>query len=473
MARDKSCDHDPLCLAAMEPQSRQRPPQGHQQPQGRQEDEQQESEGKRGLRRRVRHSMRRLRNSIGALLPKRRRSLHSTATTPPTNEKRRASRSPSPSPPADVQLATATTAPTSEKRHSSSPSPTSLPADVQGEEEETSDSDAEDQLLTDTHLDVENVDAGAPLDTQRADTATTAATNEERHSFRSPSPSPLLPPPADVQGAEEETPDSDAAEEDLPTDADSGVENVGARAPPDDVNEHTPTPMPETPVPHPALPVLQPQAQVPHPQAPAPEVGHRHGDQTSPPPDTLVVVQGGVHTTAVPRPPIPPVGASDMGGPPPAYVPAASSSNIGVLDPLLITAAAEAMTAAFLAGFVRAVVASAPPGSISPLSPSPSSPPNNPVNQPPNPPPSDPELNAQPPPPPPPVRQTAPAPARQAPPPMQQPTPPSSPPRTAPSAGSGSQAGRSRDRDICYKCEQFSWSLGRIAPTRGHEIFAT
>jgi hypothetical protein len=319
-----------LCRAAMDqPESCQRPPQEHQQRQRRQEDEQQrqeqEGEGERQLRRRLRNSMRRLRNSIRALLPKSCRS--NTATTPPTNEK--------PVPPADVQLATG---PTSEKRHSfrsPSPSSPSLPADVQGEEEETPDSDAEEQFPIGTNLDVENVGASAPLNAQRTDTTTTATTNEERHSFRSPSPSPLLPPPADVQSEEEETFNSDADEE-LPVDADSGVDNVGVGALPDSMNEYAPTPMPDAPVPLPALPVLQPQAQVIHPQAPAPEVGHGHGDQTSPPPDTLVVVQGGVHTTAVPRPPTPPVGANDMGGPLPAYVPAASSSNIDVLDPILV-----------------------------------------------------------------------------------------------------------------------------------------
>jgi hypothetical protein len=60
-----------------------------------------------------------------------------------------------------------------------------------------------------------------------------------------------------------------------------------------------------------------------------------HHPRTFPPPGTLVVVQGVVHTTDVPRPPTPALANPGANSPPPAPVPAISSSSIDVLGTLL------------------------------------------------------------------------------------------------------------------------------------------
>ncbi|KAJ6522468.1 hypothetical protein B0H19DRAFT_1202754 [Mycena capillaripes] len=107
---------------------------------------------------------------------------------------------------------------------------------------------------------------------------------------------------------------------------------------------------------------------------------------------------------------------------------------------------ARGATASLLAGSsdaspALAAAVSASPGSISPLNPSSLLSANTPVHLPLSPPPY--EEN---------VRQAAPAPAWQAPSPVRQPPSPPAPSRTFPSLGEGSQAGRSRDQDICYRC---------------------
>ncbi|KAJ7926439.1 hypothetical protein B0H13DRAFT_2563225 [Mycena leptocephala] len=228
---------------------------------------------------------------------------------------------------------------------------------------------------------------------------------------------------------EEDVPDGDTEEGgDTDADADSGAEDVHFRARLDHSDEETPTPIPHAP---------ETQLAVPQPQAQVPQVGHG---------------QGVVHTTDVPSPPTPPVASGTSGASntlitaPPAPVLAISSSSIDRrLDvPRSLPAVeAQAATASLIAGssnasFARPAAAFASPRSISPLNPSPASSAYTPVHLPLSPPPY--EEN---------VRQAAPAPAWQAPSRMRQPFSPAPPPRAS-SFGGGSQAGRSRDEDICY-----------------------
>ncbi|KAJ7844533.1 hypothetical protein B0H14DRAFT_3139333 [Mycena olivaceomarginata] len=175
-------------------------------------------------------------------------------------------------------------------------------------------------------------------------------------------------------------------------------------------------------------------------------------------------------------------GNASGGKPPPASVPATSSSGIHVRGTPFIVAARA--TAAPRAKNASAAAASAPLSSISP-----SSSPNTPAHKAPSPPRSDRDFNTQPPSPSTPIRQTARqtppvrqsplsplspprsavdfnaqspspstpmrqaarAPARQTPPVRQSPPSPASPPRSAASSfGGASPFGRSRD--TCYKC---------------------
>ncbi|KAJ7460177.1 hypothetical protein FB451DRAFT_1405416 [Mycena latifolia] len=171
---------------------------------------------------------------------------------------------------------------------------------------------------------------------------------------------------------EEDAPDGDTEEGgDADANADSGVEDVHFRARLDDSDEETPTPIPHAP---------ETQLAVPQPQAQVPQVGHG---------------QGVVHTTDVPSLPMPPVASGTSGAsnalttPPPAPVPAISSSSI---DRSLLAVEAQAATASLLASssnasFARAAATFASLRSISPSNPSPSSSAYTPVHLPLSPPP--------------------------------------------------------------------------------------
>ncbi|KAJ7834858.1 hypothetical protein B0H13DRAFT_1913853 [Mycena leptocephala] len=300
----------------------------------------------------------------------------------------------------------------------------------QADDEEVPDGDSEQGGDVDTDSGVNDVHFRAPLD----------------HSDDEETQLQVAQPQAQVD--DEETRDGDA-EEGGDADAASGVEDVRVHAVLDDSGDE------ET-----HLPVAEPQAQVDDEGAPdgdAEEGKDADADLPVPQPEAQVPQvghgQGVAHTTDVPSSPTPHVASGTSGAsntlttPPPDPVPEISSSSIDRrLDvPRSLLAVEEQATTASLlasssdASFARAAAAFASPRSISPSNHSPSTSANTPVHLPPSPPH---EEN---------VRQAAPARAWQAPPPVRQFSSPPPTPRATPSFGGGSQVGRSRGQDICYK----------------------
>ncbi|KAJ7843391.1 hypothetical protein B0H14DRAFT_3868569, partial [Mycena olivaceomarginata] len=167
-------------------------------------------------------------------------------------------------------------------------------------------------------------DAGSGSNSRRASRRWSRAL-----SFRPPSPAP--PPPEHDAADDVLSPaslDTDLVAED--PDAEDDELSAFDAGEPDPPRERPPTPMPHrTPTPPPpALPTLALPLPLPAPAPPPQRTG------TFPPPGTLVVVQGVVHTTDVPPQPAPDSN-NTSGSAAASPTPAISSSSIDVLGTLL------------------------------------------------------------------------------------------------------------------------------------------
>ncbi|KAJ7697039.1 hypothetical protein B0H17DRAFT_1052660 [Mycena rosella] len=218
-------------------ESRQRPE--HQQPQRQQQDERQQLQEK---------PRRRPRNSIRALIPKR-RHIASVTPAPTTNEHR----------PSRWSRAFCRLSP------SPSPSPSRADAQVDGDEENVPYRDAEEKGDADTDSDMEDVPVLGLLDDLDDNAPMPMPQAHVPHLPVSPPRAQVLPPQVQVlQVDEEEVPDGDAEEGgDAGAGADSGVEAMRVLGPHDDLDDEAPTPVAHA---------SETQLLVPQPQAQPPQV---------------------------------------------------------------------------------------------------------------------------------------------------------------------------------------------------------